>query len=71
LASAIATNEVMKHKQRDRDEEEQLSRENQELTEAVDRLQTVVLRQEEDIAILNYIIDSYRRNINATLRESE
>jgi hypothetical protein len=63
LASGLAANEVIKYKQRDREEEERLSRENQELTEAVERLKRIVEQQNEDILLLKQLVQIYQRNL--------
>lgn len=63
LASAIAANEVIKYKERERAEDERLSGEKRELADTVASLSGVVEQQNRDVAALKYLLEKCQEQL--------
>ena len=71
MASALAAHEVIKYKERDREEEERLNSENQELSEVVETMKRILEQQNRDILTLTELIKTYRRSLDMVSLDRE
>ena len=71
MASALAAHEVIKYKERDREEEERLNNENQELSEVVETMKRILEQQNRDILTLTELIKTYRRSLDMVSLDRE
>jgi len=62
LASAIALNEVMKFKERERLKDQQTQENFNELNDCIDRLNRIIEQQNKDIEKLKILLESYKQN---------
>ena len=71
VASALAAHEVIKYKERDREEEERLNSENQELSEVVETMKRILEQQNRNILTLTELIKTYRRSLDMVSLDRE
>ena len=71
MASALAAHEVIKYKERDREEEERLNSENQELSEVVETMKRILEQQNRDILTLTELIKTYRWSLDMVSLDRE